>query len=54
MCDFDGSPSAEELLRSCEQGGPMQVSSGDTMGSTLMSLQESGLSLWQYELNQGE
>lgn len=52
MCDFDGSLSAEELLRKCEQSGPMQISSGDTTGSTLMSLQESGLGLWQYELNQ--
>lgn len=35
MCNFDGSLSAEELLQSCEQGGPMQVSSGDTTDSTL-------------------
>ena len=54
MCDFEGSPSAEELLRRCEQGGPMQVPSADTTDSTLMLLQENGLGLWQYELNQGE
>lgn len=50
MCDFDGSPSAEELLRRCKQGGPMQISSDDTTDSTLMSLQEGGLDRWQYQL----
>lgn len=54
MCNFDGSLSAEELLQSCEQGGPMQVSSGDTTDSTLMLLQEDGIGLWQYNFNQDE
>lgn len=54
MCDFDGSPSAEELLRRCELGGAIQVSGDDTTDSTLMLVNENGIDLWQYELNQGE